>query len=44
MFNPLKPSGNYMYRLLEQEVALHFLMHGFRMIFSVDSDYFLKQR
>jgi hypothetical protein len=27
--NPLKPSGYYMYRLLEQAVALHFFMYGF---------------
>jgi hypothetical protein len=27
--NPLKTSGNYMYRLLEQEVALHFLYTAF---------------
>jgi hypothetical protein len=23
-FNPLRPNGNYMYLLLQQEVALHF--------------------
>jgi hypothetical protein len=44
LFNPLKPSGNYMYRPLEQEVALHFFMHGLHMTFSLNNDYFLKQR
>jgi hypothetical protein len=29
LINPLKTSGNYMYRLLEQAVALHFLYIAF---------------
>jgi hypothetical protein len=27
-FNPLKPSGNYVYQLLEQPVSLHFIFMG----------------
>jgi hypothetical protein len=40
--NPFQPSGNYMYHLLYQSITLH--SDGFRMILSVNGDYFLKQR
>jgi hypothetical protein len=39
-FNSLKPSGNYMYRLLQQSVTLHF--DGFLMIPTVNKIYFFK--
>jgi hypothetical protein len=36
--NPLKPNGNYMSHLLNSS----FCIYGFRMILTVNSDYFLK--
>jgi len=42
-FNSLRPSGNYMNRLLWQSVMLRFLFVSFFMALNVNSDYFLKQ-
>jgi hypothetical protein len=39
--NLLKPNGTYMYQLLQQ--CQHFVVMGFWMILSVNSDYFFKQ-
>jgi hypothetical protein len=41
--NPLKLNGNYMYRLLQRSLTSHFVF-VFLMIFTINSDYFLKQR
>jgi hypothetical protein len=41
--NPLKPSGNYMYQMLSQSVTMR-IVFLFFMIFTVNRDYFLKQR
>jgi hypothetical protein len=41
--NHLKPNGNYMYQISEQPVKSAFYIYVFRMILTVNSDYFHKQ-
>jgi hypothetical protein len=42
--NPLKPSNNYMYHLRQQSITKSsFCIYVFRMILTVNRDYFLKQ-
>jgi hypothetical protein len=43
VIKPLKPSVKYMSHLLQQSVT-SFCIYVFRMILTVNSDYFLKQR
>jgi hypothetical protein len=41
-FNPLKPSGKYMYHLLHQSSPVQSVFMGLSL--DVNSDYFLEQR
>jgi hypothetical protein len=43
LFDPLKPSGNYMSQLSKQSVSLFVFIH-FCMILTVNSGYVLKHR
>jgi hypothetical protein len=43
-FNPLKPSGNYIYHRLLQTKKPTVFVYGFVTIISANRDYFLTQR
>jgi hypothetical protein len=43
-FNPLKPSGNYLYHTYINNKNAAFCIYEFRTTVTVNSDYFLKQR